>query len=144
MKRLLIVANETVGGTPLIDAVKKHAEAGDVAVTVVCPQNQPKGGWVIYDESAKGAARNRLDTTLASLREIGIEAEGDTQPVVGRRPRQGDRRRLHPAACRQRFHLTRTDFDARALDRAAQDVNDPPFADGRLPKMQDVGQFGAH
>ncbi len=29
-----------------------------------------------------------------------------------------------------------------ALDRAAQDVNDSPLADGRLPKMQDVGQFG--
>jgi hypothetical protein len=77
MKRLLVVANETVGGTPLIDAVKKHAEAGDVTVTVVCPQNQPKGGWVIYDESARGAAQNRLDTTLAALREIGVKAEGE-------------------------------------------------------------------
>ena len=77
MKRLLVVANETVGGTPLIDAVKKHAEGGEVKVTVVCPQNQPKGGWVIYEESARGAAQNRLDTTLASLREIGVEAEGE-------------------------------------------------------------------
>lgn len=77
MKRILVVANETVGGTPLIDAVKKHGEAGDLHVTVVCPQNQPKGGWVIYDESAKGAAQNRLETTLAALREIGIEAEGE-------------------------------------------------------------------
>src|SRR5687768_12586360 len=77
MKRLLVVANETVGGTPLIDAVKQHAEAGEVKVTVVCPQNQPKGGWVIYDESANSAAENRLQTTLASLREIGIEAYGE-------------------------------------------------------------------
>ena len=77
MKRILVVANETVGGTPLIDAVKKHAEGGEVKVTVVCPQNQPKGGWVIYDESARGAAQNRLDTTLASLRGIGVEADGE-------------------------------------------------------------------
>jgi hypothetical protein len=77
MKKLLVVANETVGGTPLIDAVKRHADAGEVKVTVVCPQNQPKGGWVIYDESATSAAQNRLDTTLASLREIGVEAEGE-------------------------------------------------------------------
>ena len=77
MSRLLVVANETVGGTPLIDAVKKRSEQGDVNVTVICPQNQPKGGWVIYEESARSAAENRLDTTLASLREIGVEAEGE-------------------------------------------------------------------
>ena len=77
MKRLLVVANETVGGTALIDAVKKHAEGGDVKVTVICPQNEPKGGWVIYDDAARGAADNRLQTTLAQLREIGIEADGE-------------------------------------------------------------------
>lgn len=77
MKHLLVVANETVGGTPLIDAVKKHADVGEVKVTVICPQNQPKGGWVIYDESARDAAQNRLDTTVAALREIGVEAQGE-------------------------------------------------------------------
>lgn len=85
MKRLLVVANETVGGTALIDAVKKHAEGGDVHVTVICPQNEPKGGWVIYDNAARDAAENRLETTLAQLREIGIEADGevmDPDPYV--------------------------------------------------------------
>jgi hypothetical protein len=77
MKRLLVVANETVGGTALIDAVKRHADAGEVHVTVVCPQNQPKEGWVIYEDSARGAAQCRLDTTLAQLREIGVEADGE-------------------------------------------------------------------
>ena len=77
MKQLLVVANETVGGTALIDAVKKRAEGGDVKVTVICPQNDPKGGWVIYDDAARGAADNRLQTTLAQLREIGIEADGE-------------------------------------------------------------------
>lgn len=77
MKRLLVVANETVGGRPLIDAVRRHAEAGETSVTVICPQNQPKGGWVIYDDSARGAAQNRLETTLAQLREVGVEADGE-------------------------------------------------------------------
>jgi hypothetical protein len=77
MKRLLVVANETVGGTPLIEAVKKRAEGGDMKVTVICPQNEPRGGWVIYDDSARGAAENRLQTTLAQLREVGIEADGE-------------------------------------------------------------------
>jgi hypothetical protein len=77
MKRILVVANETVGGSALIEAVKRHSEAGDVRVTVICPQNQPKGGWVIYEDSGRGAAQNRLETTLAQLREIGIEADGE-------------------------------------------------------------------
>ena len=76
MKRVLVVANETVAGKPLIDAVRRHAEGGDVHVHVISPQNQPKHGYVIYDEHVRDAAQNRLDMTLALLREAGIEADG--------------------------------------------------------------------
>ena len=54
--RLLVVANETVGGQALIDAVKAHAEKGPVHVHVVCPQNQPRRGWVVYEDSVRSAA----------------------------------------------------------------------------------------
>jgi hypothetical protein len=77
MKRVLVVANETVGGKALIEAVKRHADEGDTHVHVVCPQNQPKHGYVVYDESIRDAAENRLRTTLAQLREVGIDAGGD-------------------------------------------------------------------
>ena len=73
---LLVVANETVGGQALIDAVRAHAEKGDTAVFVICPQNQPRHGYVVYDEGVRDAAENRLQTTLAQLREAGIEATG--------------------------------------------------------------------
>jgi len=80
--RILVVANETVAGRPLINAVKKHAEEahGDgkpFHVTVVCPQNVPKHGYVIDDTSVRAAAENRLKLTLAALREVGIEASGE-------------------------------------------------------------------
>jgi hypothetical protein len=80
--RILVVANETVGGRALIDAVRKHAQAAHdemrpFHVTVVCPQNQPKAGYVVYDETVRKAAENRLATTLAQLREVGIEADGE-------------------------------------------------------------------
>ena len=79
---ILVVANETVGGRALIDAVKRRAEEAHkrdqpFKVCVVCPQNQPRSGYVIYDESVRSAAEHRLQTTLAQLREIGIEAEGE-------------------------------------------------------------------
>src|SRR3954464_15119527 len=74
--RLLVVANETVGGTPLSDALKARADRGPVEVHVVCPQNQPRAGWVQYGEEARWAAENRLKATLARLSEAGIEADG--------------------------------------------------------------------
>ncbi|MGE5635641.1 MAG: universal stress protein [Nocardioidaceae bacterium] len=76
-KRILVVANETVAGRPLIDAVKRHADRGDVHVHVICPQNRPKHGYVIYDTHVRDAAENRLKMTLALLAESGIEASGE-------------------------------------------------------------------
>jgi hypothetical protein len=71
------VANETVAGKPLIDAVKRHAAGDEVQVHVISPQNQPKHGYVVYDEHTRDAAQNRLEITLALLREEGIEADGE-------------------------------------------------------------------
>jgi hypothetical protein len=81
-KRILVVANETVAGRPLIDAVRKHAEQAHAEgrpfeVTVVCPQNVPKHGYVIDDTSVRAAAENRLKLTIAALREVGIVATGE-------------------------------------------------------------------
>ncbi|HKP88623.1 MAG TPA: hypothetical protein VJT75_01495 [Thermoleophilaceae bacterium] len=80
--RIVVVANETVGGRALIDKVKEcaeesHSRGEPFHVTVVCPQNQPKSGYVIYEDSVRTAAENRLATTLAQLREIGIDADGE-------------------------------------------------------------------
>jgi hypothetical protein len=77
MKRILVVANETVAGKPLIDAVKSRAGSDQVEVHVICPQNQPKHGYVIYDSMVREAAENRLRMTLALMREAGIEADGE-------------------------------------------------------------------
>src|SRR5436190_13841156 len=76
-KTILVVANETVGGRALIDAVKARAEKGPIHVCVICPQNQPRHGYVIYDELVRKAAENRLEITLAELREEGIDAVGE-------------------------------------------------------------------
>jgi hypothetical protein len=77
--RLLVVANETVVGRPLIDAVKAHADKGPIDVHVICPQNMPRAGWVQYSEEARWAAENRLKATLARLNEAGIHATGEIE-----------------------------------------------------------------
>ena len=78
--RIMVVANETVGGRALIDAVRRRAEAvpddRPYRVTVICPQNQPRHGYVIYEDAVRTAADNRLETTLGQLRKAGVEAEG--------------------------------------------------------------------
>jgi hypothetical protein len=76
-KNILVVANETVVGRALIDAVKRHEDGGEISVHVICPQSEPKHGYVVYDDTVRGAAENRLAMTIAQLREIGVEASGE-------------------------------------------------------------------
>jgi hypothetical protein len=77
MRHVLVVANETVAGQGLIDAVKAKAAKGDVElVTVLAPVTQPRAGYVVYEDTRRAAAGRRLDRTLAALREAGIPAHG--------------------------------------------------------------------
>jgi hypothetical protein len=80
---VLVIANETVAGKELTEAVKRHDGDG-LQVTVVCPVNAPREGYVVYDDTRRAAARRRLDKALADLRGVGIAADGfvvDTDPV---------------------------------------------------------------
>ena len=81
---LLVVANETVTGRKLIEAVERHRDE-DLRVTAICPVNQPDRGYVVYEDTRRAAAGRRLDRTLAMLREEGIPAHGlvvETDPVT--------------------------------------------------------------
>jgi hypothetical protein len=82
---LLVVANETVTGRALIDAVEQRRSAGDLRVTVICPVNQPQRGYVVYEDTRRAAAGRRLARTLSMLHEAGISAHGlvvDSDPVT--------------------------------------------------------------
>jgi hypothetical protein len=74
---VLVVANETVGGKKLLEAIERRAASGPIRCTVVCPQNRPRKGYVVFDDSVRSAARIRLDLTLERLRSMGIEASGE-------------------------------------------------------------------
>ena len=82
---LLVVANETVTGRKLIEAVERRKEAGDLQVTVVAPVSQPTRGYVVYEDTRRAAAGRRLDRTLTLLRDAGIPAHGfvvESDPVT--------------------------------------------------------------
>jgi predicted TIM-barrel enzyme len=75
-RHILVVANETVAGKTLIDALRRHAEKGPIRVTVICPQNEPRAGFVVYADSRRSSADRRLRRTLDLLHEAGIAARG--------------------------------------------------------------------
>lgn len=84
-KVVLVVANETLAGGELIDAVKRRAELDPIRVVVLAPVNEPGAGYVVYEDSRRAAAGRRLDRTVAALREAGIPAHGsvyDHGPLV--------------------------------------------------------------
>jgi len=82
---VLVVANETLVGTELVDAVRRRAEQGPIKVAVVVPVTQPREGYVVYRDTRRAAAGRRLDRTLESLRAAGIPAHGnvfDDEPLT--------------------------------------------------------------
>jgi phosphopantetheine adenylyltransferase len=82
---VLVVANETVTGRKLIEAIERRKGADDLHVTVVAPVSQPGRSYVVYEDTRRAAAGRRLDRTQSLLREDGIPAHGlvvETDPVT--------------------------------------------------------------
>jgi hypothetical protein len=77
VKTVLVVANESLGGRALIEAVRKRMEDGDVRFVLVVPQNRPRAGLVIYDDAVFDAAQTRVDLALEAARAEGIDAIGE-------------------------------------------------------------------
>jgi hypothetical protein len=73
---VLIVANETLVGRELIDAVERRAARGPIRAVVVAPVNEPAAGYVVYEDTRRAAAGRRLERTVTALREAGIPAHG--------------------------------------------------------------------
>jgi len=76
--RILVVANETVGGAELLGTVRERAGAKTVRVLVVCPAlNSPLKHWANDEEEARGVAQQRLDQSLTGMRAAGLQAVGE-------------------------------------------------------------------
>jgi len=77
MAQILVLANETIGGAKLLDAVRERHAQGDAQFHVVVPKTRPRHGSVIYDEAVRDSAQVRVDLALAFMREEGIEGSGE-------------------------------------------------------------------
>ena len=85
-RRVLVIANETVGGQELLSAISTLALSQRTQFLVVCPALNSRLKTFTSDEDpAREAAQQRLDETLARLSSVGIEARGevgDGDPLV--------------------------------------------------------------
>ncbi|MGA2010650.1 MAG: hypothetical protein ABSH51_08980 [Solirubrobacteraceae bacterium] len=77
MKTVLVVANETIGGRPLLEAVRRHAHAEETRFVLCVPQTRPRAGYVIYDDAVFDAAQARVDLAVGFVRAEGMEAVGE-------------------------------------------------------------------
>jgi hypothetical protein len=77
MREILVVANRTLGGGKLLEAVRERAAGGDARFRLVVPQSQPSAGLVIYDEAVREGAQVRVDLALSAVAAEGIEATGE-------------------------------------------------------------------
>jgi hypothetical protein len=84
-KRILVIANETVGGEPLREMIRQKSEGFREEVLVVSPAlNSPLRHWASDEDRARAAAQERLDRSLERLAALGISARGevgDSEPL---------------------------------------------------------------
>jgi hypothetical protein len=77
MRRYLVVANQTLGGEPLDEAVKGCLAAGPASFHVVVPATQPRDHAVWTEGEARALAQRRLEAALDRFRSLGAEVEGE-------------------------------------------------------------------
>jgi hypothetical protein len=84
-RRILVIANETVGGQRLREEIRRRSEGFDEQVFVVCPAlNSPLRHWASDEDGARVQAQERLSTSLSQLRAAGVDAKGeigDAEPL---------------------------------------------------------------
>ncbi|SRR6266536_2300908 len=76
--RILVVANETVGGPELLNEIRERAAGRTARIFVVCPAlNSPLKHWVSDEDEARAVAQRRLDASLTSMRAVRLNATGE-------------------------------------------------------------------
>lgn len=77
MRRFLVVANQTLGGSHLLDEVRRAMAAGPSRFHIVVPATPPQEHAVWTEGEASALAREGLAAALERFRGLGAEAEGD-------------------------------------------------------------------
>ncbi len=85
--RLLVVANETVGGEALLEEIRKRCAGRRCAILVVTPAlvASRASHWASDVDEAIELARQRMELSLLAIQDLGLRAKGevgDSDPNV--------------------------------------------------------------
>ena len=72
----LVVANQTLGGEPLLQTIRDHVAKGPARFFVVVPATPPQEHLTWTEGDAHAIAERRLDHALGRFRGLGIEVDG--------------------------------------------------------------------
>jgi GABA permease len=77
--RILVVANETVGGAELLSEIQNRARGRETEIMVVVPaiERSRLEHWTSDTDRAVEEARDRLSRSLEAIASVGLRARGD-------------------------------------------------------------------
>jgi GABA permease len=77
-RRILVIANETVGGKELRELLEQLSTGVSEEILVICPAlNSRLRHWASDEDPARAAAQGRLHASIATLAAEGIRARGE-------------------------------------------------------------------
>jgi GABA permease len=77
-RKILVIANETVGGEELFALLGRKAKDVDEQMLLICPAlNSRVRTWTSDEDPARADAQDRLDASLARLSTAGVSARGE-------------------------------------------------------------------
>ncbi|HET8811951.1 MAG TPA: universal stress protein [Gaiella sp.] len=77
-RKILVIANETVGGDELLTLLGAKSIDVDEQVLLVCPAlNSRVRTWTSDEDPARAGAQERLDASLTRLADAGVSARGE-------------------------------------------------------------------
>jgi hypothetical protein len=77
VREILVVANRTLTGQKLLDAMRAHAAGQETRFRFVVPATKPSSGLIIYDDAVRHSAEVRVDLASAMFAEAGLHATGE-------------------------------------------------------------------
>jgi hypothetical protein len=78
-RRLLVVANETVGGAALLEEIRNRARGRDAEIMVLTPALPASRAahWTSDIDEATEHARQRMELSLIEIERLGLRAKGE-------------------------------------------------------------------
>jgi len=84
-KQILVVANQTLGGTSLRSEIQRRLADDTCKLTLVVPATPPQEHVIWTEGEAMDIARRRLDAALKTFSEMGADVKGvvgDASPIT--------------------------------------------------------------